>query len=50
MRGCDLEDANLEGANLEGINLFRVKSGGIKGKPASLPEGWSLKDGVLIKK
>ena len=50
MRGCDLEDANLEGANLEGINLFRLKSGGIKGKPASLPEGWSLKDGVLIKK
>ena len=35
----------LEGAILEGVRSSRIK-----GKPASLPKGWSLVDGRLIKK
>ena len=34
----DLTDADLTG----------VRSGGISGRPSSLPDGWSLVDGELI--
>ena len=59
-QGANLTNANLEGANLERANLERanltnailegVRSSRIRGKPASLPKGWSLVDGRLIKK
>jgi uncharacterized protein YjbI with pentapeptide repeats len=53
LTGANLTGAVLAGANLEGAELLQatlryVKSGGIIGEPASLPAGWSLKDGVLI--
>jgi len=55
MTDCDLEGANFERANLtnailEGAILEGVRSSRIRGKPASLPKGWSLVDGRLIKK
>lgn len=40
--------ANLDGANLTGANLSGIVSGGVTGTPASLPAGWSLRDGFLI--
>ena len=50
LSGADLEGANLESANLTNAILEGVRSSRIKGKPASLPKGWSLVDGRLIKK
>ncbi len=50
LTGADLRRVDLSEANLTNANLSGVSSGGIRGKPAFLPEGWSLKDGVLIKK
>ena len=50
MTDCDLEGANLERANLTNAILEGVRSSRIRGKPASLPKGWSLVDGRLIKK
>ena len=50
MTDCDLEGANLERANLTNAILEGVRSSHISGKPASLPKGWSLVDGRLIKK
>ena len=53
LKGADLEWAFLKGANLNGVNLREadltsVISGGIKGTPKSLPDGWSLVGGVLV--
>ena len=45
LTGAILEDADLTDANLEGVRSSRIR-----GKPASLPKGWSLVDGRLIKK
>ncbi len=55
LRGADLSKEDLTFADLEGAEFLEatlrfVKSGGIIGEPESLPAGWSLKDGVLIKK
>ena len=50
LEGADLREANLTNAILEGAILEGVRSSRIKGKPASLPKGWSLVDGRLIKK
>ena len=55
MTDCDLEGANLSYAKFRGANLTNailegVRSSRIRGKPASLPKGWSLVDGRLIKK
>ena len=44
----DLRDCNLREANLEDADLEDVISGGIKGKPSSLPDYWVLKKGYLI--
>ena len=49
-RGLDPEGVVEVRPTAENANLSGVSSGGIRGKPAFLPEGWSLKDGVLIKK
>ena len=53
MQDCNLAGAFLKGANLNGVNLREadltsVISGGIKGTPKSLPDGWSLIGGVLV--
>ena len=50
LEGANLESARLEGATLEGAILEGVRSSRIRGKPASLPKGWSLVYGRLIKK
>ena len=50
LEGANLENARLEGAILEGAILEGVRSSRIRGKPASLPKGWSLVYGRLIKK
>ena len=50
LEGANLENARLEGAILEGAILEGVRSSHISGKPASLPKGWSLVYGRLIKK
>src|SRR5262249_39517845 len=44
-----LTGANLTGANLGTATLTGVASGGIVGTPASLPPGWILVNGFLIK-
>ena len=43
----NLESADLTGADLTNAELNGVKSGEIKGRPLSLPDGWSLVDGTL---
>jgi uncharacterized protein YjbI with pentapeptide repeats len=48
LAGANLYGSDLSGTNLSGVNLFGVRSGGIKGTPASLPEGWSLANGYLV--
>ncbi len=50
LEGANLKRARLEGATLEGAILEGVRSSHISGKPASLPKGWSLVYGRLIKK
>ena len=50
MTDCDLRGADLEMTKLEGAILEGVRSSRIRGNPASLPKGWSLVDGRLIKK
>ena len=45
LTSADLTDAFLADADLEGVRSSRIK-----GEPASLPKGWSLVDGRLIKK
>jgi uncharacterized protein YjbI with pentapeptide repeats len=45
---ANLMKANLEGAKLENAILSGVRSGNIKGKPASLPAGWRLVEGHLV--
>jgi len=47
--GAVLENANLGGADLKRAILEGVESRGITGRPRSLPDGWSLVDGTLIK-
>ena len=49
LKNANLEGVNLEGAELEGAEFNDVKSGKIKGRPLSLPDGWSLVDGTLFK-
>jgi uncharacterized protein YjbI with pentapeptide repeats len=58
LRGLNLAHANLTGADLSGANvagtrlgdakLSRVSTGGLHGRPASLPRGYRLVDGYLI--
>ena len=50
LEGAYLANADLERANLTDAILEGVRSSRIIGKPASLPKGWSLVDGRLIKK
>jgi len=45
---ADLSGANLLNVNLSGAILTGVKSGGILGKPTTLPLNWKLKNGYLI--
>lgn len=62
-RGADLEDANLSSSVLWNVDFRRANlqgtkftgagfsenvSGGIRGKPVSLPLGWVLKSGYLL--
>jgi uncharacterized protein YjbI with pentapeptide repeats len=46
--GAVVTGANLDGVNLAGDNLNGIVSGDVAGTPASLPAGWSLRDGFLI--
>ncbi len=51
--GANLKSATLTGSNLasavfSGATLTGVTSGGITGKPQSLPTGWSLEGGYLV--
>jgi len=46
--GAVVTGANLQGVNLAGDNLNGIVSGDVAGTPASLPAGWSLRDGFLI--
>jgi len=46
--GAVVTGANLDGVNLAGDNLSGIVSGDVAGTPASLPAGWSLRDGFLI--
>lgn len=46
--GAVVTGANLDGVNLAGDNLNGIVSGDVTGTPASLPAGWSLRDGFLI--
>ena len=48
LTGVNLEYANLSNVNLTGANLTSVKSGGIKGRPKSLPPGYQLKEGYIV--
>ena len=47
LESADLTGADLTGADLTNAELNGVKSGEIKGRPLSLPDGWSLVDGTL---
>lgn len=49
LQGVDLRGAWINGAQLAGAKLNGVKSGRIQGAPASLPTGWLLKGGKLVK-
>jgi len=48
LRNQHLGGVNLAGAQLSGADLTGVTSGGIVGKPASLPQYWTLSDGYLL--
>ena len=53
LTGVNLKYANLGGANLcgvllKGANLDGAISGGVRGTPVSLPDGWLLNKGYLI--
>ena len=53
LTGVNLKYANLGGANLcsvllKGANLDGAISGGVRGTPVSLPDGWRLNKGYLI--
>ena len=50
LEGLNLKRSNFAGATLEGAILEGVRSSRLEGKPASLPKGWSLVYGRLIKK
>lgn len=50
LRGADLRATNLQGAQLGHARLSGVRSGGITGKPKSLPPGWRLVKGSLKKR
>ena len=43
-----MSGAQLAGARLAGANLTGVVSGGIVGKPASLPQQWQFRRGYLL--
>ncbi len=52
-RGTDLTAANLHGAavagaDFTGATLTNVRSGGLKGSAAILPDGWKIEDGELV--
>jgi uncharacterized protein YjbI with pentapeptide repeats len=47
LKSSTLTGANLASAQLSGAALAGVVSGGITGKPRSLPTGWELVKGVL---
>lgn len=52
LRGANLAAADLRAADLNNVDLSKailtgVRSGGITGRPAALPEGWTLDRGVL---
>ena len=46
--GATLTGADLTNAGLSGAYLSNVSSGGITGRPSSLPVGWQLSKGYLI--
>ncbi len=53
MSRSNLNQATVSGANLSGTSLsqatlIKISSGGITGKPASLPTDWALTNGYLI--
>ena len=48
LSGAYLERANFSRTDLTGAFLADVISSDIKGRPKSLPDGWSLFDGTLI--
>ena len=49
-RGADLRGTNPQGAQLGHARLSGARSGGITGKPKSLPRGWRLVKGSLRKR
>lgn len=49
-RSADLRGTNLQGAQLGHARLSGARSGGITGKPKSLPRGWRLVKGYLRKR
>jgi uncharacterized protein YjbI with pentapeptide repeats len=53
LRGADLTNARLTGSRLAGARLAGAKltgaaSGGLKGKPATVPTGWQLRSGYFL--
>lgn len=48
LTGALMSGAQLAGARLAGANLTGVVSGGIVGKPASLPQQWQFRSGYLL--
>jgi uncharacterized protein YjbI with pentapeptide repeats len=48
LTGYGLSGADLEGAKLAGADLRGVYAGGVSGTPASLPEGWVLRNGYFF--
>lgn len=48
LRNASLAKANLAGANLAQADMTGVRSGGIKGRPAVLPSGWTLANGFMV--
>jgi hypothetical protein len=47
--GANLRNTALGGASLAGANLLGVVSSSVTGTPASLPQGWSLTGGMLVR-
>ena len=47
LSGVSFDYSNLQGAYLSGANLNGATGTHIKGQPASLPAGWSVRNGVL---
>lgn len=48
LEGVSLTLAQVEGLDLSGANVNGLRSGGLSGVPAVLPDGWQLREGFLI--